>query len=124
MSEKKSEFDTLYELLQETRGTIKDLRVLLKEAKRVTIELRAAVPTEFRDLMDEVAAAEFGRFSQEVSQHIDEATDAVMRRFDTIAEILLGTNKAAQRKGESLEEAAMQVRGVVDAYFEHAKEKR
>lgn len=123
------EYDNLYELIQDAHRTMKDLRTLIREAREVGDQLRSVIATEFRDQMDQAATQEFRRFHDEVAQQIDLATDAVFRRFDQIATILLGETKSMIRRGQTLQDAATtvsahtdeKVKSIVADYFEQAE---
>lgn len=80
-------------LLREVHGAVKDMRRVLAdsaaERKRLEECIRAAVEAEVEEHV-KAAVAEMG---VSVGKAIESATDAVYRRFDKVANILLGEEK-------------------------------
>src|SRR5262245_24112250 len=110
------EREALYELTVQAHAAMKDLRLLIREAKNTAQELRDLIAAEFTEQINEAAVFAMGQMVNQISTHIDEATDAVFKRFDTIADMLLGETKTGRRSGRGITE-------LIDATVE-ARERR
>jgi hypothetical protein len=83
-------------LVAEAHGVARDLRLAIREAR----ELRAALPEAAARRIEESVEQGLGELSTTIDTAIGDATQAVFRRFDTIAAIALGEDPAAVAAGK------------------------
>jgi LPS O-antigen subunit length determinant protein (WzzB/FepE family) len=95
--------DEVAELREATRQAheaLKDLRLAVKEA----VKLKDSIEQAAQVAMDEriAPAVEKGleEFRESLKKAIDTGTEAVFHRFDTVADTLLGEDRATRRQGK------------------------
>jgi hypothetical protein len=81
----------LKERIREANEATADLNSVLKQVKDYAPQL-------VRDLLEEEVVREVGKMQEVIGVKIDESSDAVLRRFDTLAAILLGETKGRREK--------------------------
>jgi DNA anti-recombination protein RmuC len=96
----------LHEAIQEARDVQKELRVTVEELHAVVKDYGA----DLQGVLSEEAQKNLEVFQTQVKEHTEQASKAVMHRFDEIANILLGEGKKARRRGDtSLVDLAVEV---------------
>lgn len=100
---------------REAHVAAQELASVIREARKYQAELKTyatkAVGEEVRPVID----AGLEEFARSLKKAIDQATDAVYRRFDTLTAVLLGEDQQSKRRGEpSLQELAEQARASED----------
>jgi uncharacterized protein (UPF0335 family) len=85
--------DELKELLTESRGAAKDLKAEVKRAKEEVLKLA-------HETVENGVRREFAEFMLMLDQLIVEAQDRVNKRFDTLADILLGEDHSSRQAGK------------------------
>lgn len=104
------EAEELRAATREAHEAMKDMRGLIREMATVEERLRETAATVFAERIEEQVAAGLAQYSESISTAIDNATEAVDRRFDTIASIMLGEDPATVRKGlPSIKDYAEQI---------------
>lgn len=87
--------------LAQAKETIRELHGLLKDAARAHVTLDDTI-NSFRDNIAYQIAAEVAKglanYRESLDSAIEAATQAVYKRFDTIADILTGEDKQHRRK--------------------------
>lgn len=109
-----SKADEITQLREATREAheaaqaIKEQRTLLKQEADAVLD-------RIDDWVTERVTTELSRLTEAVGKAIDSATVGVYKRFDTIAEILLGEDARSKRSGyPSLTKYAERVRDLLD----------
>lgn len=101
----------LKEATREAHEAIKDLRQVIKEARQVDAHLAEKAYAALETGVAEIVAAGLDEYKVTISKAIDTSTEAVFRRFDTIADLLMGEDKTTRRRGEpSLVELAEKIK--------------
>lgn len=103
MSKSKAIAEETEDLRSATRAAheaIKDMRGLIREMTVLRDEVKATSETVFTERMSEQVATGLAAYNDAIAKAIEEATEAVDRRFDTIASVLLGEDGEARRKGK------------------------
>lgn len=88
----------LREVIREAREAAKDLRAEIRTARETRREFFAApeMETRLKELTEDALAA----YEQAIKKAIDDATQAVWNRFDTIVMIALGEDPESVREGK------------------------
>src|SRR4051794_22783027 len=108
MPTSEKEIEDVRELVRELHGLVKDARQARRELGAEVEAVRALMQKKFEEECTTVVRAGLEEYQVQLAKHIEEATAAVYRRFDTIAEILVkGPKKRAYRDELSLEEVAI-----------------
>ena len=85
----------LRELITQGHALIKDLTRLLREARKARDELSEAVTAR----LDGAVKTGLDEYGAALAEAIEKATDATMRRFDTLTAICLGEDPKSVRTG-------------------------
>jgi septal ring factor EnvC (AmiA/AmiB activator) len=94
-----------HEALTDLRAERRELEASLKAIKREIIEGRD-------ELIANYVKAGLDRYEENLRRAIDDSTAAVQKRFDTLADILMGVDRKQRDRGAtSLEEM---IRGVIE----------
>jgi hypothetical protein len=86
----------LRELVREAHGVTKDLRQAIREAKQVQSTLPEAAAARIETAVEKGLS----EYSAVLADSIEKATQAVFRRFDTIAAVCLGEDAKSVREGK------------------------
>lgn len=95
--------EKIQELRDATRSaneTLAELKLLNKELRKLMGQLDARFAKAFDEEISEIVQTTLAEYKTSIERSTEEATQAVFRRFDTIAEILLGKSKKQRRAGE------------------------
>ena len=107
-----AKIDELKAMHREANEMLRDLRSAIKEGRALRDELKTAAEVAVNEQMVPVVKEGLEQFGRELSTAIDLGTEAVFRRFDTVADTLLGEDKASKRQGKiSLPDLAAEVKG-------------
>lgn len=106
MSDPAKDLADLRAATREAHETIQSLRSVIKEGREVVALIEDAGRQTVEDRIDHQVAAGLARYGDSITTAIDNAQAAVDKRFDTLADILLGETKAERRKGETLTDLA------------------
>lgn len=93
----KTPMDDVQELRAATREAheaMKDLRLLIKSMETVREELLDVSHQVFDQRLEEQTSLALKAYQDTVAKAIEDATQAVYKRFDTITDILLGERKS------------------------------
>jgi hypothetical protein len=108
------EADTLVDLLRQAHEVMGDLRRLIKEAQAVVDSIPKRAMDEVGDLLIAASEKELVAYHQGVEESIQDAQQAIFDRFDSIANIILNVSKRTIRQGETAEDAAQQIRKIIE----------
>jgi hypothetical protein len=86
------------EATREAREAAKDLRAEMKAAREARREFFAA--PELEERLGKLTGEALAEYAGNMKQQIDEATQAVWNRFDTITMIAMGENPKSVREGK------------------------
>jgi predicted component of type VI protein secretion system len=86
----------LHQAIQEARATLAALQQAVKDARAQAAALAPAMVTEALEVQ---IKKEFDRFNTVMSTSINNATEAVDRRFQQLTDIMLGVDPDSVRKG-------------------------
>lgn len=95
------EIKNLEAAIREAHTLLKDLRAATKDAKDAIVQVRAVARSVFEEEMAAQVDAGLKSYAEGIGKSIDEATEAVFHRFDTIANTLLGEGKRARKQGQT-----------------------
>lgn len=114
----REEVDDLIVRTREAHGVLKDIKAATKElqdtikqANEMQVKLLVTVVHAADEAIGDAVATGLANYSNAITDAIDNATEAVYRRFDVIASILLGES---DEEKETLEDAARLVRKSMD----------
>jgi uncharacterized protein YukE len=85
---------------REAHEAIKDLRAAIREGKELVREIDAAAETSVTERVHKVVQEGLDEFGKALEKSIEGATEAVFERFDTLADLLNGADKASKRQGK------------------------
>lgn len=94
-----SEVEELKEATRRAHEAIKDLKLIIRETKEVGDEVRKLIHDEIHTRIDKEVARGLGEYKSTISDAIEDATDRITKRFDYLAELLMGEDKKSKRKG-------------------------
>lgn len=103
----------LREAIGEAHGLIKDLRQATRDGRSVIDDL---MTQKISDKLDAEVVKGLQTYQKSITKAVDDATEAVFKRFDTLAETLLGETQKTRRQKrqrtipELVEEAAAKKR--------------
>ena len=101
-----SEADELRAATREAHEVMGDLARTMKQAEKLLADIQSQIPDLISVQMDEVIgeAVRIGleHYSEVIQKAIEDSTDAVYNRFDTILSILMGTDANGKKRGESV----------------------
>ena len=90
----------LKEATREAHEALQDLRAVVKEAKAIKGTLRDEAIEALANGVRDIVAAGLGSYAKMITGAIDDAVDRVNKRFDTLADVLMGEDKRTRRRGE------------------------
>jgi len=79
-----------HEVLKDLKQTLKEVKAVIEIAEEVEVRTIAACHKVINDGIENAVTAGLDNYHAAIDQSITSATDAVYRRFDMIASILLG----------------------------------
>ncbi len=101
------EIQALRDATREAHEVLKDLRHATRDAKAVFQIIEGAAQTAVDERVKPVVQSGLEAFAEELRKAVDDATERVFKRFDTIADYLLGEDKRSKRRGKpSIEDVA------------------
>jgi hypothetical protein len=86
-------------LLTEGHGLVKDLTRLLREARQARDDLPAAITQAAGEKLGAAVDTGLAEYKGALGKAIENATDAVFKRFDTLTAICLGEDPKSVRTG-------------------------
>jgi hypothetical protein len=101
------------EVIAELHGILKDIKEVKREAQKVVDEIMPKIMGH----LDKSTEAGLSGYSKSILEAIDNATAAVYKRFDTLADTLLGEDKAAKRKGKPSLQEVTEARNIIDRFL-------
>jgi hypothetical protein len=114
-------FERLENLIREAHGAVKDLRTAITDARQVETRLPEAANKQIA----KAVTLDLERFTSEVNTAIQEATDAAYRRFDAIADVLMGTDPQSVADGlPSIETMVSRIAGTLPTGYRNEMAKR
>jgi hypothetical protein len=90
----------LRDLIRQAHEATTDLRAVLKEARAMRDSLPAAAEKAVSEKFSAEVASGLVSFHDALGKAIDDATQSVYRRFDTIEKLLLGEDDKSVRAGK------------------------
>ncbi|MFJ2514676.1 hypothetical protein ACIPEL_15280 [Streptomyces griseoviridis] len=84
--------------IREAHGVLKDLRQTTKDARH---EIRRLMTDQISAELRKHVATGLDTYKSTLDTAIESATAAVMKRFDDIADVLMGEDKTSRRRGEA-----------------------
>ena len=103
--------EKIKELKQATRAAnevLAELKDTLKDVKKARDEISKLLESAFEDQIASVVSDTLASYKESIDKAIDDATQAVFDRFETISKTLLGETKEARRKhGMSVPESIL-----------------
>lgn len=100
MSEITRETAELKAVIRMAHEAIKDLKACLKEAREVRDELKTAATERVEGRLNDAVEAGLVELNKSIETAIENAEIKVDARFKTIADILLGEDRGAKKRGE------------------------
>lgn len=100
MSEITRETAELKAVIRMAHEAIKDLKACLKEAREVRDELKTAAAERVEGRLNDAVEAGLVELDKSIETAIEDSTQKVYARFDTIADILLGEDRKSTRLGK------------------------
>lgn len=99
------EIAALKEATREAHEALKDLNAAFKKADQYRTELRVAVEVAVAERIEPVIKLEVQRLKEATDEAIERATEKTFERFDYLADLMLGADRANKKQGrESLTE--------------------
>lgn len=89
----KPSVDEDIERLQQATRAAHEAVQELKDLRRELKQLRDSIPSTVQDLLAEAVSQGLSDYDKSLRDAIEQGTQAVFRRFDTIADILLGEDR-------------------------------
>lgn len=86
--------------IREAHEILKDLKHMVKMAQQVRDEVMAAAGVLVNDAVEEAVGIGLDAYGKAIEIAIENATDAVYDRFDTLFENLMAVDKASVKKGD------------------------
>lgn len=83
------EMEELRDLVREAHGVLGDLRRTIREAREMQDDLDSQIALGVGDRIESAVTIGLSGYTEEMKRHVDEASEAVYNRFDTISKILL-----------------------------------
>lgn len=100
----------LRQATREAHEAMQGMRDLIREVKAVTAEARTVADEVFSERMSAQVEAGLASYRESINTAIENATQAVYARFDTITDLMLGESKGQRREGLTpLSEYATQI---------------
>lgn len=94
------ELAALREATKRAHEVLKDLRQMVREAKDLVQVIDKAAGVAVEQRVQPAVDQGLEEFSEALKTAIDDGTEAVFKRFDTISDTLLGEDKASRRQGK------------------------
>jgi hypothetical protein len=88
--------------LAEGREFLADFKETVKEAKTVLSDAKKLLQKDADERVENAVAEALAKLSDATAKAINDATDAVYERFDTIQAVLLGEDRKGKKRGESI----------------------
>jgi heme oxygenase len=109
--EPRDEVAELRAATREAHEVLKDLRRTVKEAMQFRAAMEHAAQVSVDEQVKAVVEKGLDDYGRALKLAIDDATRLVYKRFDRLADILLGEDKATKRRGKpSLPELSRELR--------------
>lgn len=86
--------------IREAHEILKDLKQMIKVAQQVRDEVIGAASILVNDAIEEAIRIGLAAYGKAIETAIEDATDAVYDRFDTLFENLMAVDKASVKKGD------------------------
>ena len=96
------DLEQLREATRAAHEATKDLRATIRDARSVVEEIERTAGEQVDQRIAAAVAAGLDDYKATLSKAIEQATDAVFARFDTIRATLLGETRGQIRRGESI----------------------
>ena len=107
-----SEVEDLRAATREAHEAMKDMRLLMRDARCLITDIQEAVTIDINDKVSEqirlAITVQLMSHQQEFGEAIEEATALVYKRFAEIGDILMGDDRNAKRAGSAIHELAQQ----------------
>lgn len=91
--------DALRLLVREAHEATQDLKATIREAQTTREQLMTMAAVAITESVDVAVSEGLAAYSAAIAKAIEEATDAVYKRFDVIADTLLGETESQKRRG-------------------------
>lgn len=102
---------------REANEAIKGLREAERDLKKVVATIEGMASKTVGALVEEAAKAQIARLAAATDKAIDDTSEAIDKRFQQVADILLGEDKKSRRSGRpSIPELAEQRKRVLDEF--------
>jgi fructose-1,6-bisphosphatase/inositol monophosphatase family enzyme len=106
------ETEQLRAATREAHEAMKDMRLLMRDARCLITDIQQAVTTEVdKQVKDAVRATimvQLAVHHQALEESIDEATALVYKRFSEIGDVLMGEDRNPKRAGSAIHQLAQQ----------------
>lgn len=106
------ETEQLRAATREAHEAMKDMRLLMRDARCLIEDIREATTVEVnKQVSDEVRMAIMANMAghqQAISEAIEEATALVYKRFSDIGDVLMGEDRSSKRAGTAIQELAQE----------------
>lgn len=104
-----TERETLQELITEAHQAIKDLRGLLREAKKVGEQMVELVQAEQRKQIEEALIPVIQGFTSEFMVKMDEIDRDIHKRYEQVFDQILTQEGEQRRFGETMNDAVLRI---------------
>lgn len=92
MNKEEEVLAALKETITEGRQLLQDMKAERREFEKVLTDVRRDTRARVENLIEEQVKVGLGEYREAMDRAIDKATKAVNKRFDTLADILMGTD--------------------------------
>jgi chromosome segregation ATPase len=90
----------LKELVREANGTLNDIRKERRAVEKTIREFRDGLEEHLNVIIEQAVATGLTELSESIEKAIGNATEAVYRRFDVIADALTGNDPESRAAGK------------------------
>lgn len=102
------------EATRQAHEVLKDLRLAVKDALKLKESIEQAAQVAVDERLEPIVKQGLEKFIAALNVAIQEGTEAVFHRFDTIADNLLGEDRTSRRQGRPTVEEIFAARKVLD----------
>jgi hypothetical protein len=88
--------------IREANESLKEIKRAIKEGEKLLESVDVMVKAKFDTLIEAQVIEKLASYDESMKEAVENGTNAVYRRFDLIADILLGETNRRKRDGESI----------------------
>ena len=103
-----SEVEDLRAATREAHEAMKDLRLLMRDARVLIAEIHEAAYQEVNSIVGAFVREGMQAHQRAIEDAIEDGTNMVYRRFSEIGDILMGEDRGSKKSGSAIKELAAQ----------------